>query len=223
MGEAVGAVLGYATGIAVSPVPVAAVILMLMSGRARTNGPTFALAWVLGIAGVSTVMVLLPGLETADRTPSMAAGWVKLGLGVLLLVASARQWRTRPGPGDEPDVPGWMAHIDDLGPAQAFGLGLLLSAANPKNLVLAVAAGATIAGIDLSGGEAAGAIGLFTLVAGVSVLAPVIAHQVAGDRLAAPLDRVKESLLRNNQTVMVVLFVVFGMSLIGDGLEILSA
>ncbi|MFC2153253.1 hypothetical protein ACFLQ7_01280 [Actinomycetota bacterium] len=38
MGDAIGATLGYAAGIAVSPIPIAAVILVLFSGRARVNG-----------------------------------------------------------------------------------------------------------------------------------------------------------------------------------------
>lgn len=101
MGEAIGEVLGLAVGIAVSPVPIAAVILMLLSARARANSAAFLVAWIVGIAAVTTVAASIPGLET-DSEPSTTAGWIKLALGGLLLLAGIRQWRSRPGPDDEP-------------------------------------------------------------------------------------------------------------------------
>ncbi len=76
MGDAIGAKLGYAVGIAVSPIPIAAVILMLFSGRARVNSVSFMVAWVAGIVLVTTVVVLIPGLETDDSEPSDTTGWI---------------------------------------------------------------------------------------------------------------------------------------------------
>jgi len=222
MGDAIGATLGFAVGIAISPVPIAAVILMLFSGRARINGVSFLIAWIVGIAVVTTIVVLIPGLETDDAEPSDLTGWVKLVLGGLLLLGGARQWRSRPGPDDEPPVPGWMARIDDLKPGAAFGLGILLSALNPKNLLLAVAAGASIGALSLSTGETVGALVVFTLVAAITVAAPVLSYLVAGSRLDPTLDRTKAWLIGNNAAVMAVLLVVFGVSLLGDAIQILT-
>ena len=222
MGEAIGAVLGYAVGIAVSPIPIAAVILMLFSGRARSNSLSFMLAWVLGIAVAASVVLVIPGLETDDRTPSDTTGWIKLALGGLLLVAGAARWRSRPGADDEVEVPGWMNTIDGLSPPAAFGLGFLLSAVNPKNLLLAVAAGATIGSVDLTGGETVGVIAIFTTVAALTVVVPVVGYLVSGHRLDHTLNAAKEWLIANNQAVMAVLFIVFGVSLAGDAIEILS-
>ena len=222
MGEAIGATLGYAVGIAVSPIPIAAVILMLFSNRARSNSLLFMVAWVLGIAVAASVVLVIPGLEADDRTPSDTAGWIKLGLGVLLLLAGVAQWRSRPGADDEVEAPGWMNTIDSLAPPAAFGLGFLLSALNPKNLLLAVAAGATIGSSDLTGGETALVVAVFTGVAALSVVVPVVAYLVSGHRLDPTLDAAKEWLIANNQAVMAVLFIVFGVSLAGDAIEILS-
>ena len=52
MGEAIGEVLPVAVGVAVSPVPIIAVILMLVTARARVNGPAFIVGWLLGLAAV---------------------------------------------------------------------------------------------------------------------------------------------------------------------------
>jgi threonine/homoserine/homoserine lactone efflux protein len=221
MGDAIGSTLGYAVGIAVSPIPIAAVILMLFSGRARSNSVSFMVAWIAGIAVVTAVVVAIPGLEADDSAPSTTTGWVKLVLGVLLLAVGVRQWGSRPGPDDEPAVPGWMARIDELRPGAAFGLGFLLSALNPKNLLLAVAAGASLGALPLSTGETVGAVAAFTTIAALTVAVPVVAYLIAGSRLDPTLDRTKAWLIDNNTAVMAVLLLVFGASLLGDGLEIL--
>ncbi len=223
MGEAIGAVLGYAVGIAVSPIPIAAVILMLFSERARSNSVSFMIAWVVGITLATGVVLLVPGLEGDDRTPSDTTGWIKLGLGALLFVAGIARWRSRPRGDGDVNVPGWMNKIDGLTPPAAFGLGFALAALNPKNLLLAVSAGATIGSIDLTGGDTVAVIAVFTAVAAASVVVPVIAYLVSGHRLDRRLDAAKEWLIANNQAVMAVLFVVFSVSLVGEAIEILTS
>ena len=221
MGDAIGATLGYAIGIAVSPIPIAAVILMLFSGRARVNGVSFMVAWVVGIALVTTVVVSIPGLEADNTEPSDTTGWIKLVLGVLLLLVGVRQWRSRPGPDEEPSTPGWMAKIDELRPGAAFGLGFVLSALNPKNLLLAIAAGVSIGALALSTSETVAAVVVFTLIAAITVTVPVVAYLVAGQRLDPTLDHAKAWLIRSNTAVMAVLILVFGTSLLGDAIQIL--
>lgn len=223
MGEAIGASLGYAVGIAISPVPVAAVILMLFSARAKVNGPAFMVAWLVGIATVATIVMLIPGLDADDGDPSAAAGWVKLGLGVLLLLVGGRQWRSRPGPDEEPQAPAWMDRIDAMQPPAAFGLGFLLSALNPKNLLLAAAAGATIGSLGLAAGEAVASMAVFTVIAALTVAVPVLAFLVAADAMTPRLDTLKDWLIANNATVMAVLFAVIGFNLVGDGIQILAS
>jgi hypothetical protein len=41
-------VLPFAVGVAISPVPIIAVILMLFSSRATVNGPMFLIGWAVG-------------------------------------------------------------------------------------------------------------------------------------------------------------------------------
>jgi threonine/homoserine/homoserine lactone efflux protein len=58
MGAAIGDVLGLAAGVAVSPLPIVAMILVLATPRGRVNGIVFGLGWVLGL-GVLAVFVLI--------------------------------------------------------------------------------------------------------------------------------------------------------------------
>ncbi len=49
MGEAIGQVLPLAIGVALSPVPIIAVVLMLGTPKAASNGPAFVLGWIVGL------------------------------------------------------------------------------------------------------------------------------------------------------------------------------
>ena len=76
MGNVIGDILPLAIGVAISPVPIIAVILMLFSARARTNGPAFLAGWIAGLAVVGAVVLALSdsGDLSGDSGPSTAAG-----------------------------------------------------------------------------------------------------------------------------------------------------
>ena len=61
----------------------------------------------------------------------------------------------------EPTLPRWLTSIESITPAKAGGLGVLLSAVNPKNLLLLVAGGLAIAQGATSTGDKAVAMVVF--------------------------------------------------------------
>ena len=76
MNEAIGQVLPLAVVAALSPFPIIAVVLMLATPRARTNGPAFLLGWIVGITAVGTIVLLVSsGVRAAARSPSCRSGW----------------------------------------------------------------------------------------------------------------------------------------------------
>jgi len=101
---------------------------------------------------------------------------------------------------------------------KALGLGFLLSAVNPKNLLLGISAGVIIGDGNLSVGDAVLVIVVFVLIAGCTVLIPVVGYLIASTRMAGPLDRLREWLVDNNATIMAVLLLVIGVSVIGKGI-----
>ena len=224
MAQGISAVLTFAVGVAISPVPIIAVTLMLFSRRARVNGPAFLLGWVLAVALVSGVAYTLAdqGDAATSSTAADTIAWGKIVFGVLFLLLAARSWRSRPAPGTEPEMPKWMAGVDALTPLKAFGLGLLLAGVNPKNLMLAASAGATLAGLGLASGEAVGSLIVFVVVASLSIAAPVFYYLVGGESAKARLDEMKGWLVLHNDAVMAVLLLIFGVKLIGDGVPPLS-
>ena len=153
MGNALGNILPMAIGVAISPVPIIAVILMLFSKRARSNGIAFLVGWVLALVVVGSIVLILANLEkiSAGGTPSTLAYVLKLLLGLLFLFMAVRQWRGRPKEGEEPHMPKWMASIDQFTPGKAFGFAAVLAGVNPKNLGLTLAAALSIAQANVSG------------------------------------------------------------------------
>ena len=73
-----------------------------------------------------------------------------------------------------------MRALDDFHWPKALGAGLVLSAANPKNLLLAVAGAAVIAQAGLSGGEEAASLAIFVLIGTIGVAAPVVLFSRSG-------------------------------------------
>jgi len=220
LGQTIGDILPLAVGVAISPIPIIAVILMLFSGRARADSLAFLLGWILGIVIASVIFVLLAGTQdlSTGGQPSTLSSWIKVALGLLLLGAGLKAWRSRPTPGAEVKMPGWMAKIDTLKPGAALGLGLLLSAANPKNLLLIAGAAVTIAQASLSGADEAVAVAIFTIIGASTVAVPTLAYLILGERAQPAVDRAKSWLSVHNTAVMAVLFLVFGFTLLGKGL-----
>jgi hypothetical protein len=224
MGQAIGGSLAAAIGIAISPMPIIAVVLMLTTAHARTNGPTFLAGWLIGLGVVGAIVLAIAGPAGASQSgaPATWVSWLKIVLGALLLLVALRQFRSRPAAGEEPGMPKWMGTIDNVRPPGAFGLGALLAGANPKNLLLAVAGAAAVAQTGISGGQQAVSYIVFALIATVGVAAPLVIYFALGDRADKTLSRVKHWMSYNNAVIMSVLCLVIGTKLIGDSISALS-
>jgi hypothetical protein len=220
MGRAISEVLPGAIGVAISPVPIIAVILVLFSPRARVNGPVFLLGWSTGVAVVSVVAYLLAeaGDVSTDRNASDGSYWFKLVAGALLVLLAFRHVRRQRHPDDEA-APRWMGAIATLTPAKAGGLALLLSAVNPKNLALSLAVGVSLSQAAVSSGEATVGLIVFIVLASATIAVPVFVYLFGGERAASMLDSWKAWLSEHNHAVMAVLFVVFGAVLLSQGLR----
>ena len=221
MGSVIGEILPLALGVAISPVPIIAAILMLLSPKAKGVSVGFLVGWVVGIIAAVTIFTLLSGLipQEDPEASRPIAGTIKILLGAGLVVLAVRQWRRRPKPGEKAALPKWMAAIDTVTTGRATFLGFLLAAANPKNLLMAIGAGLVIGAGELTRAEESIAIAIFVLVAACTVAIPVIAYLIASKRMTAPLESLRDWLVQNNATVMTVLLLVLGVVVIGNGIE----
>ncbi|MBF6173835.1 GAP family protein [Nocardia blacklockiae] len=216
MGAVLGDLLPLAMGVAISPIPIVAAILLILTNTAAGAGPGFAAGWCAGIAVVTAVVAALAGTlgDTDAREPSAAVSWIKIVLGLVLLFLAAGQWRVRA----DTTPPRWMRAIGELTTIRSAGLGTALSALNPKNLLLCVSAGTTIGTGGLGGGAEIVAIAVFTVLAGASVLAVVLCYALAAERLRGRLDTARHWLQAQNHAVLAIVLLVMGTVVLGKGI-----
>ncbi|MGH2994093.1 MAG: GAP family protein [Geminicoccales bacterium] len=218
LNEAIGDLLPSAFAVALSPIPIIAVVLVLGAPKARTAGPAFAFGWIAGLLAVSIIVVLVLEGGSDPDSDDPGVNWLKVTIGILFLLMAARQWKKRPKDGQEPDPPKWMATIDTATPPRAAVLGAALSGANPKNLALTLAAAASIAEAGLDQADTAIAIAVFIALGSVTVAGSVLFYLVDADRAARPLATLRQFMSDNNAVIMMVVLLLLGAKLLGDGL-----
>jgi hypothetical protein len=220
MGTTIGELLPLAIGIALSPLPIVAQILMLFGKRARSNGPAFMLGWVLALAIWGSILLVVAdaGKLGGGGTPTVISSVIKLLLGLLFLFMAYSSWKSRPKPGEEPKLPAWMATLDSFSAGKSFGLAALLSGTNPKNLGLLASACILIAQGGLTGAQAWIVLAVFVALACISVIVPVLYYFIAGASAEKTLTGWKTWLAANNAKVMFVLLLILGAKLVDAGL-----
>jgi hypothetical protein len=219
MGEAIGHSLPLAIGVALSPIPIIAVVVLLTSSRARSLGPVFVLGWLLGLVVVGAIVLVVVGPSGAGSSGQRTrwVSWVMIVLGVLLLVAAGRHLRGTRG-GEEVPLPAWMGAIDRLNPAVVLGGGVVLGGVRPRSLLLVVGGAVAIAQTGIAAGQQAIAYAVFAVIATIGVGAPVVIYFAMGERSAELLGRLKGWMRRHNAVILAVVLLVIGGTLIGDGI-----
>ena len=214
--QTIGDFLPAAVAVALSPIPIVAVVLMLGTPRARSNGPAFALGWVAGLVAVSIVVVVVlggssqPGPEPRRRSTGSRSRSGR----------SSCSWpRGSGGNGRRKEriPPCRRGSLDRRGHAGEGARARCSSGANPKNLALTAAAAASIAQAGLDGADTAIAIAAFVVIGSLTVVGSVLYYLIDADRAAGPLAGLKEFMLRHNAVIMMVLLLVLGAKILGDG------
>lgn len=215
--EMFGEILPLAVGVALSPFPIIAVLL-LNTPQSPASAPSFLLARLFSVIVLVAVfaVVIDSAVPSGETSPIVSALRIVVGVGLVAL--AARKWFTRPGTNDDVELPRWMAMVDGAGPARSFGLALVLSVTNPKELLFSAGAGVTIGAANLGVATDLAAAAFFGVVASLTVAIPVIAVLVAPERMREPLDRGRDWLVRNNGVIIGVVLLLVGVSLIGGGL-----
>ncbi|GAB2915539.1 GAP family protein [Streptomyces heilongjiangensis] len=225
MGEAIGQILPYGVAVALSAFPIVGVVLMLATPRARTNGPAMLLGWALGLALVGTIVLLVSG-GAGPSEQGQPADWVSaldLALGVLLLWVAVKEWRGRPRGDEEVTLPKWMKTVDSFTPVKALAVGTALSAVNPKNLLLSIAAASAIARTDTSAGTQAVALAVYVVLGSLGPGTPLVLYFALRERSKHILDGLKLWMERNNTVIMAVICLIFAAKLVGDAISDLSS
>ncbi len=213
-----GALLPLAIAVTISPIPIVAEILLLFTKKPVGNASAYLVGFAVGVAAVLGVLVVVANSVNLTRSgPSKGAAAIQLILGAGLLVAARRRLRRRSPPGQAAPTPKWMDGITGSTPLKSLGLGAVIGAANPKNIAVGVAGAVVISSAGLTAGQAVVAIVVYVVIAALGVATPLVVMVALHDRSRAILDGWKDWLGQNNAVVLAVLFLVFGVILIGKG------
>jgi hypothetical protein len=217
----VGHALVYAIGVAVSPVAIAAVLVILGTRGASRRALIFAGGWILGIASCAAVFTLVVNAVNITDARPVWIGITELALGIAFVALAIGLWlRRRPEP--EPSRP-WIAAVDEFTSTRLATLGVVLSGGNPKVYALSLGAALSLAQAGANASTSAAAIGLFTAVGALGVVLPIAACAVFPQQGQARLATLRDQLTRYERVVLVVLTLLVGALFARDGLQSLTS
>jgi hypothetical protein len=219
MPQAIGQLLPIALAVAISSVPIMATILILLSPKRAQSAVPFMVGWILGIAAVVSICTAFAQLiptSRSPRRPETVIGVAEILVGLALVVIAIIEWRrARRNPATA--MPKWLNAVGSFGPWSSFGIAFALNL-RPKGLLLAIAAGLALRANDLSLGESAIAIGIYTLVGCSTVAVPIIVTLAAPERMEPRLISAKEWVSRNSGVITAIILMMIGVVIIGIGL-----
>ena len=177
------------------------------------------LGWLVGLGVVGAVVLALAGPADASEEgqPASWVSWLKLLLGLGLLLVAARQFRSRPRGAEEAPLPRWMGAINRFaGPSP--GRWRRVGHRQPQEPAAGHRWGRCHRQTGIAGGQQAMAYAVFAVVGTLGVGAPVVVYFGTGKRSAQLLGGLKDWMTHNNAVIVAVLCLVIGVKLLGDAL-----
>jgi len=208
MPELIQQLIPAAMGIIISPLPIAAIIAIVLSPRAKVNGAAFAAASVL----VTFVFTVITALTTTGVSSAGGSGKnvIVLVIGIVLSLAfltlAIVSWRSRPPAGTEAKAPGWLSAIDSMSAVKTFGLGVVMGVTNGKNLPLEIKSGAHIGAAHLSTDAVIGISALFAVAGGLALILATVLAATGSPAITRALGRMKTELIAHNAVIMAAVF-----------------
>lgn len=210
--------MSLAVFVALSPLPVGAVlVLMLQTARPKRTGTAFLVGRIVGLVVLAVLAIAVP--DVIGRFDRPMPGWtgpVGLAVGMALIAFGVWRWRTR-GPSTRSSwLWDWIAKTS---PAAAAVLGLVFTALNGKAVVATAGAGYAVSTAGLSATAVVAAMCFYVVVAGSTVIVPVVAYAIAAERIDPRLSRAKAWIDRHQTTMTAVSALVIGIALVANGIR----
>jgi hypothetical protein len=210
MGSALGQMLPYAIGLLVSPIPIAAVAMLIAGREGTRKGIIFCVTWWLVSFVAVLVLSVLAGL--LPRTPGVAPGWdsaMKIFLGVMLLIWAVLCFiRILRGQRHSPRT---LERLVELPPDRLAEAVARLLLVDPLRLIMLIAAALELGSHQLSPAADVLMALVFAIVGTLAVLLPA---------LLPALKRPSTSwLLRHNDLPVLITSLCFGAALLVNGLR----
>ncbi|MGO4487654.1 GAP family protein [Microbacterium sp. 2RAF4] len=226
MGELILDLVPVALGVVLSPLAIMALVAVLLSRNARTNGIAYLLGWFLGLAGIMALgLWLFPMFAVHEHNePPLWVPVVRVLIGGFLV--SAAVWVYRKGrarieqmaaaatPRDvvdaSPQLPGWLHSVESFRPGRTFLLGLGLFVLNPVDASCAILAALDITQSDVAPGAATAVAGVFIVLGTLPIALPVFFVLARGAHAQPVLDRMRSWIAGNTHVLNAALLLVIG-------------
>ena len=202
--------------VALSPFSIIPAVLVLNTPRPRPTGLAFLVGWLVGLAGLTLIFLEISNLVVDLGHPPRWASWVRIVVGAALIVLGIYRWLMRKR---SEHTPGWMQSLGKLTPARAGVAGVALTVVNPKVLFICAAAGLAIGTAGLGSTHVWLPVVWFVAVAASTVLIPILAYAVSGDRLGEPLRRLKDWMERQHAVLVAAILIVIGLLVLYKGIH----
>jgi hypothetical protein len=219
--HALGEVLPLAFAVIISPMPLVAVITLLLGPRGRRNAVVFTAAFAVSFFALT--LGLSSGSKGTTQNDSFFATVFHIVIGfafaALFFYLAFRSWQKRPTKDEKPAEPRWLAAMDSFGAVKSAGLGALLGVANIKNVPIAIAAGSVIGSADMAWSLVFVCSAVFAVVSSLGLIVLTLVGGSRSPRIARGLASAKSGLIRHNNIILAVLFVVLGALQLGRAFE----
>jgi threonine/homoserine/homoserine lactone efflux protein len=203
--------------VALSPLSIIPAVLVLHTPRPRPAGLAFLAGWLIGLTALTIIFLQVSSLAGGVREkPPGWASWLRVLVGTLLIIFGIYRWLKRR---ESAHSPKWMQSMSKLTPARAGATATALTVINPKVLFICAAAGLAIGSAGLGPSRVWPAVVWYVVVAGSTVAIPTLAYAVSGDRLDAPLARLKDWMERNHAALVAGILVVIGLLVLYKGIH----
>jgi len=216
-------VLGLGFGVALcSPVSVVTVIVLLSMSSGRRRAIAFVLGWLLAVGVIAAVVLVFAhgqDFSSHKTTPSRAASWAEIAVGLIAVLSASRALQRRQrGVASSSATPKWLDRLDRTNWLLAVLVGAFM-----LTYSLTIAAAAEILKANVSATDDAVAFAAFAVASAVTIAAPIVVVVVAPDQSAQRLEAWRRWLLGNSRTIGLIALIVIGAVLIGKGAHDLIA
>lgn len=211
MGEVIVDLLPLLAGATLVPIYPTIALLLLQS----EGGLAKAIALMFGNVALRLLQGILFGsifeVATEDYTEegsNLIVSTLLLILGILLLIKAYTTWRKEADP--EEALPKWMSGFSGLSVTKSSGIGALYVLVSPKQWVFTLSAISTIGEAKLGGATDVALYLLFTIGTQVFVLIAIVMVAVMPVQAFKSIQTIHDWLARNNQTLLIVFSLIFG-------------
>ncbi|MDT0553788.1 GAP family protein [Urechidicola vernalis] len=207
-------------GLALSPLPLIAMFMLLLTPKAKQNSSAFLIGWLVGVYLIAGAVLLLPiPLEATWKSMGSSKN-TQIIIGVAMLLAAVIVKIKGTKKTDPIKIPKLFVHIDKFGFKRSISLGFLMCTINVKNLALVVAGAVQIKTALTSDLLDRGIASLlFTVLASSSMIVPVIIYNLSQEKLDTLFLKWRNFLIRNQTSILMMVLSFFGVLLIYMGLS----